>query len=457
MYCKNCGYNCAKDDLYCKKCGSKLLPAIENSSNEKMSNKIIILLISVAVLLVVFLTVGILFHFKNDVEEEIIQTDYEEIVEELVEETSAEIDPWQEKYDLGIKYLNEENYEEAIILFIAAIEIDAKNIDAYIKLAETYIIIGETEKAIEVYNNALEVEPDNVDIYISLAQAYISIENIEDAITAYEAIIDIQPENADIYIDLAELYVNLDDIEAAISVLIEGNEVTDDSKIESYRSELEAELEARNELEISTQFIVYKSDTTLLTNEDLIGLSSDELLIARNEIYARHGYIFKSEFLSEYFSETSWYEGTVSDASAIELSTIEWLNIQRINAFETGLSLGETQYDYLGTLSVSSNVIIHYSCVESITISYNLLTLIIDEGLLSVSGDVSNGLETFYIPISDDCIFKCKYSNGTESNTTFSEIQEITYLYRNVYEDGDVFLGITIENGVIIEVDQYSS
>ena len=35
-------------------------------------------------------------------------------------------DPWQEKYDLGMRYLNEGNYQEAVIAFEAAIEIDPK-------------------------------------------------------------------------------------------------------------------------------------------------------------------------------------------------------------------------------------------------------------------------------------------------------------------------------------------
>ena len=31
---------------------------------------------------------------------------------------------WQEKYDLGIKYLEESNYEEAVLAFSEAIKID---------------------------------------------------------------------------------------------------------------------------------------------------------------------------------------------------------------------------------------------------------------------------------------------------------------------------------------------
>ena len=55
----------------------------------------------------------------------------------------------QEKLDLGKKYLSELNYEQAIIAFNEAIEIDPKNIDAYIKLAEVYVMTENYDKAEE--------------------------------------------------------------------------------------------------------------------------------------------------------------------------------------------------------------------------------------------------------------------------------------------------------------------
>ena len=39
---------------------------------------------------------------------------------------------WQEQYDLGQQYLLEESYEEAIVAFTAAIEIEPNQADAYI-------------------------------------------------------------------------------------------------------------------------------------------------------------------------------------------------------------------------------------------------------------------------------------------------------------------------------------
>ena len=40
---------------------------------------------------------------------------------------------------------------------------------------------------------------------------------------------------------------------------------------------------------------------------EVSGLSDWQLLIARNEIYARHGLGFKDESLREYFQSKSWY------------------------------------------------------------------------------------------------------------------------------------------------------
>jgi len=63
---------------------------------------------------------------------------------------------WQEQYDLGVRFLSEGNYEEAIIAFNAAIEIDPKLVDAYLGLADVYIAQGDYETAREILEGALD-------------------------------------------------------------------------------------------------------------------------------------------------------------------------------------------------------------------------------------------------------------------------------------------------------------
>ena len=46
---------------------------------------------------------------------------------------------WQKQYDLGVQYLSDENYDDAISAFSAAIEIDPEKVDAYIGRADAYM------------------------------------------------------------------------------------------------------------------------------------------------------------------------------------------------------------------------------------------------------------------------------------------------------------------------------
>lgn len=73
-------------------------------------------------------------------------------------------------------------------------------------------------------------------------------------------------------------------------------------------------------------FIFYDSSFRKLTDSELTSLSKDDLQLAINEIYARHGRPFKSEELRKRFKATKWYieRPTYSDS---ELNEIESYNI----------------------------------------------------------------------------------------------------------------------------------
>ena len=63
---------------------------------------------------------------------------------------------WQEQYDLGVRYLSDGNYEEAIIAFTAAIEIDPKRPETYMDLAQLYIQTGDETAAEEILRKGYE-------------------------------------------------------------------------------------------------------------------------------------------------------------------------------------------------------------------------------------------------------------------------------------------------------------
>jgi hypothetical protein len=78
----------------------------------------------------------------------------------------------------------------------------------------------------------------------------------------------------------------------------------------------------------------YVSNRPLNINE-LQELTMDELSIMRNEIFASHGYIFKTKKFEAYFNEQEWYEPLSSEVDDI-LNEIEKKNIQLIKEFEKG-------------------------------------------------------------------------------------------------------------------------
>lgn len=53
------------------------------------------------------------------------------------------------------------------------------------------------------------------------------------------------------------------------------------------------------------------SNSRYLTDEEIKGLTDNELQLGINEIYARHGRKFSSEKYRSYFSEKTWYKGTI--------------------------------------------------------------------------------------------------------------------------------------------------
>ncbi|MDQ5838885.1 MAG: YARHG domain-containing protein [Acidobacteriota bacterium] len=77
-------------------------------------------------------------------------------------------------------------------------------------------------------------------------------------------------------------------------------------------------------------------ENRLITEEMLRGLSLYELRLLRNEIYARRGRQFQTEWLSQYFYSQPWYDPR-DDKKEPELSATEKKNIDTIVLYERKL------------------------------------------------------------------------------------------------------------------------
>jgi hypothetical protein len=124
--------------------------------------------------------------------------------------------------------------------------------------------------------------------------------------------------------DMQEFYDGYEEFQPQKLLQNEERESIEDTASESYSKEAvetATAIEAENGMDAS-EYILPDSDTRYLTEEDVTGLSEEEIRIALNEIYARHGRIFQSEDLNVYFASRSWYEPKYSaeEFSAVESS-----------------------------------------------------------------------------------------------------------------------------------------
>lgn len=126
---------------------------------------------------------------------------------------------------------------------------------------------------------------------------------------------DVKPQDSDDYIQ----DVSLDEFSIG--------ESSDDSSASDNAEAAEVAMEDPN------GYILPDSDSRKLKKSDLAGMTAQQLSYAKNEIYARHGRVFKSSELQDYFNEKDWYEEN-DDFKDEDLSKKEAENTKFIAAYQ---------------------------------------------------------------------------------------------------------------------------
>ena len=140
---------------------------------------------------------------------------------------------WQEQYDLGMHYLTESNYEEAILAFTAAIEIEPNNADAYFKLTDVYMAINQPEEASKILVQCYQVT-ETLEQAISLCDIgiyYFEKMDYEKAIQVFEVTIAVEPDQADAYYYLGSIYTIKGEQEKANQIFLDGYRATGDNRM----------------------------------------------------------------------------------------------------------------------------------------------------------------------------------------------------------------------------------
>lgn len=68
---------------------------------------------------------------------------------------------WEELYTAGIGHMDEGNYEDAVAVFLAAIETDPARYEAYVAQGDAYMCLEQFDEALRVYEKAYDLAPDN--------------------------------------------------------------------------------------------------------------------------------------------------------------------------------------------------------------------------------------------------------------------------------------------------------
>ena len=148
---------------------------------------------------------------------------------------------WQEQYDLGIRYLSEGNYEEAIIAFTASIKIDSKRVESFVGRGDAYAGMAEQ------YSIGKQISEQQ--------------DACESALADYLEAIALDKLYAAVYGKAADIYLALGDQEAAAAILEQGYAATGDKELLVRAEDLRKDkLDGMSEVLTLEGYLIYNPD-----------------------------------------------------------------------------------------------------------------------------------------------------------------------------------------------------
>lgn len=302
-FCKNCGTQLNDDAKFCGECGkdiqnNKIINEKKSKDNIKSNNKI--LFVAIAITVVIILLLGIVFLSKNTI-----------------------------MYGYYIKKGDSSNETKAAVTYYIK-ALDYKYTDEIINKMSNKI--KEDEDFEDILNNLRgninEKDLNNLYIktYVSKAKENFNNKNYE---TTWE------------YLNKAKKYnYNIETFEYYNDLLkVQNSKEQEDEKevvkqdIHIYKNE--TPVYTGNYYNYYDYFIIPDSNTRYLTKSELYGYDKYTLSLIRNEIFARHGYIFKKDEYKNYFNSMPWYTPNASFSGSIsELNSIEQYNVELIKSLE---------------------------------------------------------------------------------------------------------------------------
>jgi tetratricopeptide (TPR) repeat protein/CHAT domain-containing protein len=133
---------------------------------------------------------------------------------------AIEINPWDAVYyyNRGKSYYNKRDYADAAGDLERALQINPDKDAWYHELALSYFHAEDYDNAIEAYSIALEKKPGNDVLYSNRGDSYYNLNDYANAAKDYAVALEINPDNNSYYINLARTYYYLKDFDKAINI-----------------------------------------------------------------------------------------------------------------------------------------------------------------------------------------------------------------------------------------------
>ena len=208
------------------------------------------------------------------------------IISVLVSGCSSDEEKKASHFEKGLAYFEKGEYKSARLEFKNAVQIDAKYVNAYQKLGETNLKLGDAQKAYRAYSIVAELEPANIEAQLKLATFLMLAKKHEDAGKKVALVLNREPDNIDALLLRGGLYSlenNLLEAESIFSKVLK----IDSSQIPAYIG-LSRVLAARGKLE--------EAETTLQKAVD-IDPASLKTRLALFDFYLRGQRLDRAETL----------------------------------------------------------------------------------------------------------------------------------------------------------------
>lgn len=118
-----------------------------------------------------------------------------------------------------------------------------------------------------------------------------------------------------------------------------------------------AVIDTQNLHKDADQYIIPVSMTQTISADSLINMSDNDLWLARNEIYARHGRGFSNEYMQSYFNACSWYEKS-EEADAFDESVLSQTEKDNLKVIQEAETAYEQEHPYPKEYKTGQNIMV---------------------------------------------------------------------------------------------------